>query len=84
MYHLFNIWIHLQEDDSFSDNKSDADFEAALEEAQNYSPPPKSESKKKSKTKKSKKKKKTKTTSSFPGSEGENEGYEVCIVFNLA
>ncbi|KAG8184140.1 hypothetical protein JTE90_010186 [Oedothorax gibbosus] len=61
-----------EEDESFSD-KSDADFEAALEEAQNMSPPP---SKKKSKTKKTKKKKKTKTTSSFPGSEAENDGYE--------
>ncbi|XP_035230728.1 chromodomain-helicase-DNA-binding protein Mi-2 homolog isoform X3 [Stegodyphus dumicola] len=61
-----------EEDESYSD-KSDADFEAALEEAQNMSPPP---AKKKSKTKKTKKKKKTKTTSSFPGSEGENDGYE--------
>ncbi|XP_054712888.1 chromodomain-helicase-DNA-binding protein Mi-2 homolog isoform X2 [Uloborus diversus] len=60
------------EDESYSD-KSDADFEAALEEAQNMSPPP---AKKKSKTKKTKKKKKTKTTASFPGSEGENDGYE--------
>ncbi|XP_071040279.1 chromodomain-helicase-DNA-binding protein Mi-2 homolog isoform X4 [Parasteatoda tepidariorum] len=61
-----------EEDESYSD-KSDADFEAALEEAQNMSPPP---AKKKSKTKKTKKKKKTKTTASFPGSEGENDGYE--------
>ncbi|GBM00120.1 Chromodomain-helicase-DNA-binding protein 5 [Araneus ventricosus] len=61
-----------EEDESYSD-KSDADFEAALEEAQNMSPPP---VKKKSKTKKTKKKKKTKTTASFPGSEGENDGYE--------
>lgn len=65
-----------EEDESYSD-KSDADFEAALEEAQNMSPPP---TKKKSKTKKPKKKKKTKTTSSFPGSEGENDGYEVSLI----
>lgn len=68
-----------EEDESYSD-KSDADFEAALEEAQNMSPPP---AKKKSKTKKTKKKKKTKTTSSFPGSEGENDGYEVIILLYI-
>ncbi|UYV68737.1 CHD5 [Cordylochernes scorpioides] len=64
-----------EEEDSFSD-KSDADFEAALEEAQNMTPPPKSETKKKSKAKKTKKKKKTKTTASFPNSDAENDGYE--------
>ncbi|XP_023225799.1 chromodomain-helicase-DNA-binding protein Mi-2 homolog [Centruroides sculpturatus] len=64
-----------EDEDSFSD-KSDADFEAALEEAQNMTPPPKSETRKKSKNKKPKKKKKTKTTSSFPGSDAENDGYE--------
>lgn len=75
MFHIFSLILLQEEDESYSD-KSDADFEAALEEAQNMSPPP---AKKKSKTKKTKKKKKTKTTSSFPGSEGENDGYEVII-----
>ncbi|RWS16916.1 chromodomain-helicase-DNA-binding protein Mi-2-like protein [Dinothrombium tinctorium] len=66
-----------EEEDSLSEpNKSDVEFEAALEEAQNATPPPKSE-KKKGKNKKSKKKKKTKTTASFPSGAGsDNEGYE--------
>ncbi|GAB6031265.1 choline dehydrogenase 5 [Chamberlinius hualienensis] len=66
------------EEESFSD-KSDADFELALEEASNMSGPSdksnSSASKRKSKIKKSKKKK-TKMTASYPGSDPENDGYE--------
>ncbi|XP_064459559.1 chromodomain-helicase-DNA-binding protein Mi-2 homolog isoform X3 [Ornithodoros turicata] len=64
-----------EEENSASD-QSDADFEAALEEAQNMTPPPKSDKSKKGRGKKAKKKKKTKTTASFPGSDAENDGYE--------
>ncbi|RWS31027.1 chromodomain-helicase-DNA-binding protein Mi-2-like isoform X5 [Leptotrombidium deliense] len=65
-----------EEEDSLSEpNKSDVEFEAALEEAQNATPP--KSDKKKGKSKKSKKKKKTKTTASFPSGAGsDNEGYE--------
>jgi chromodomain-helicase-DNA-binding protein 4 len=64
-----------EDEDSLSEpNKSDVEFEAALEEANRATPPPK----KKSKNKKLKKKKKTKTTASFPsgvgGSDNENGG----------
>ncbi|KAG0414864.1 hypothetical protein HPB47_007982, partial [Ixodes persulcatus] len=70
-----------EEENSVSD-QSDADFEAALEEAQNMTPPPaksdkaSSSSSKKGRAKKAKKKKKTKTTASFPNSDAENDGYE--------
>lgn len=68
-----------EDEDSLSEpNKSDVEFEAALEEAQRASPQPKGD-KKKNKNKKGKKKKKTKLTASFPsgagGSDNEN-GYE--------
>lgn len=63
-----------EEEDSLSEmNKSDAEFEAALEEAQ--MPSPLSKDKKRSK-KKIKKRKKTKTTDSFPGNESDENGYE--------
>lgn len=67
-----------EEEDSFSD-KSDADFELALEEASNMSGPSDNSSssttKRKTKTKKSRKKK-TKMTGNYPGSDPENDGYE--------
>lgn len=67
-----------------SDTKSDQDFELALEEASNMSgPSDKSQSSivapRRAKTKRTKRKK-TKTTSGFPGSEMENDGYEVRYV----
>lgn len=63
-----------EEEDSYSEmNKSDVEFEAALEEAQ--MPSPQVKDKKKSK-KKLKKRKKTKTTDSFPGNESDENGYE--------
>ena len=63
-----------EEEESGSEmNKSDVEFEAALEEAQMPSPP--SKDRKKSK-KKLKKRKKTKTTDSFPGNESDENGYE--------
>lgn len=63
-----------EEEDSLSEmNKSDAEFEAALEEAQ--MPSPSSREKRKSK-KKLKKRKKTRTTDSFPGNESDENGYE--------
>ncbi|XP_075745511.1 chromodomain-helicase-DNA-binding protein Mi-2 homolog isoform X3 [Rhipicephalus microplus] len=67
------------EDENSVSDQSDADFEAALEEAQNMTPPPAKSDKgssKKGKAKKAKKKKKTKTTASFPNSDAENDGYE--------
>lgn len=68
-----------EEEDSTSEpNKSDVEFEAALEEADRATPPPKTD-KKKSKNKKLKKKKKTKTTASFPSGNGNSDnenGYE--------
>lgn len=73
----------LQEDENSVSDQSDADFEAALEEAQNMTPPPAKSDKgssKKGKAKKAKKKKKTKTTASFPNSDAENDGYEVCWI----
>jgi chromodomain-helicase-DNA-binding protein Mi-2-like protein len=71
--------VSSDEEDNLSEaNKSDAEFEAALEEAQNRPSPPPKNDKKKGKNKKSKKKKKkTKTTASFPSGNGsDNEGYE--------
>ena len=67
-----------EEDDDDGPNKSDEEFEAALEEMENASPVPKTSKDKKggkSSSKKSKKKKKTKLTSSFPTG-SDNEGYE--------
>ncbi|XP_054160501.1 chromodomain-helicase-DNA-binding protein Mi-2 homolog [Oppia nitens] len=65
-----------EEDDDDEPNKSDVEFEAALEEADRATPPPKD----KKKSKKFKKKKKTKTTAPFPSANGnsdnENGGYE--------
>lgn len=65
------------EDETLSEpNKSDVEFEAALQEAEAASPPPVSDKKKK-KSKQSKKKKKTKTTASFDSAAGsDSEGYE--------
>nr|XP_027204103.1 chromodomain-helicase-DNA-binding protein Mi-2 homolog [Dermatophagoides pteronyssinus] len=62
-----------EEDSPGEMNKSDEEFEAALEEAQ--MPSPSAKDRKKSK-KKMKKRKKTKTTDSFPGHDSEENGYE--------
>lgn len=56
-------------------NKSDEEFEAALEEAHNVREALKAEKKKAKKSSK-KKKKKTKLTASFPSAGSDNEGYE--------
>lgn len=65
-----------EEDEMSEPNKSDVEFEAALQEAEAATPPPKSDKKKK-KNKQSKKKKKTKTTASFDSVAGsDSEGYE--------
>ena len=67
-----------EEDSTSEPNKSDVEFEAALEEADRMTPPPKCD-KKKNKNKKLKKKKKTKTTASFPSGNGNSDnenGYE--------
>ena len=67
-----------EEDSTSEPNKSDVEFEAALEEADRATPPPKND-KKKNKNKKLKKKKKTKTTASFPSGNGNSDnenGYE--------
>ncbi|KAI1301466.1 Chromodomain-helicase-DNA-binding protein Mi-2 -like protein [Halotydeus destructor] len=65
------------DDDSGDEpNKSDEEFEAALEEAHNIKEAIKAEKKKAKSSKKSKKKKKTKLTASFPGAGSDNEGYE--------
>ncbi|CAG2172705.1 unnamed protein product [Oppiella nova] len=67
-----------EEDSGDEPNKSDVEFEAALEEADRATPPPKMD-KKKIKSKKLKKKKKTKTTASFPSGNGNSDnenGYE--------
>ncbi|OTF76305.1 hypothetical protein BLA29_008698, partial [Euroglyphus maynei] len=62
-----------EEDSPGEMNKSDEEFEAALEEAQ--MPSPSAKDRKRSK-KKMKKRKKTKTTDSFPGHDSEENGYE--------
>ncbi|KPM11913.1 chromodomain-helicase-DNA-binding protein Mi-2-like protein [Sarcoptes scabiei] len=63
-----------EEEDSPNEmNKSDEEFEAALEEAQISSP---SAKEKRKSRKKIKKRKKTKTTDSFPGHDSEENGYE--------
>lgn len=62
-----------EEDSPTEMNKSDEEFEAALEEAQ--MPSPSTKDKKRSK-KRMKKRKKTKTTDSFPGHDSDENGYD--------
>lgn len=62
-----------EEDSPTEMNKSDEEFEAALEEAQ--MPSPSTKDKKRSK-KRMKKRKNTKTTDSFPGHDSDENGYD--------